>query len=196
MKGHFRKSPKDWKTYSDEELDLFLIESNAIEGVYGEGPHKAAKKAFKYLANFSHLTTRQVLRAHAILLKDIDPEIAGWWRRCDVWIGGEKKEFQSVEIIENKVTECLLRIHDTFGRKYQDNDKVQLAILHHVMFEDIHPFRDGNGRVGRMIYNWHRLRLGLPLHIIKAGWEQQEYYKWFRRGKERTVEPEFPSVFM
>jgi Fic family protein len=48
----------------------------------------------------------------------------------------------------------------------------------HIEFEYIHPFVDGNGRVGRMVYNAHRLLLGQPIHIIEES-EKNEYYKWF-----------------
>ena len=48
----------------------------------------------------------------------------------------------------------------------------------HVGFEMIHPFPDGNGRVGRLIYCWMREKMGLPIHIIKES-EKQGYYKWF-----------------
>lgn len=48
-------------------------------------------------------------------------------------------------------------------------------------FEKIHPFEDGNGRVGRMLYNINRLNAGLDLHIIHEGKEQIEYYKWFNK---------------
>ena len=58
--------------------------------------------------------------------------------------------------------------------KRSDNTK-----MIHVIFEKIHPFRDGNGRVGRILYNIHRLLVGLPIHIIHEGVEQMEYYKWF-----------------
>lgn len=50
---------------------------------------------------------------------------------------------------------------------------------HHVEYEIIHPFVDGNGRTGRMFMNWERLKGGLPILVIHEGEEQQEYYKWF-----------------
>ena len=50
----------------------------------------------------------------------------------------------------------------------------------HIRFEKIHPFEDGNGRVGRIIMNYQRLKQGLPLLVIHVGEEQQEYYEWFR----------------
>lgn len=53
----------------------------------------------------------------------------------------------------------------------------------HVAFERIHPFRDGNGRVGRIIMNAQRLQAGLPILIIPAS-ERRLYYEWFRGGND------------
>jgi Fic family protein len=52
-----------------------------------------------------------------------------------------------------------------------------------VAFERIHPFRDGNGRVGRIIMNAQRLQAGLPILIIPAS-ERRLYYEWFRGGND------------
>ena len=48
----------------------------------------------------------------------------------------------------------------------------------HIGFEKIHPFIDGNGRLGRILMNWQRIQCGLDILVI---WEieKQEYYKWF-----------------
>lgn len=50
----------------------------------------------------------------------------------------------------------------------------------HAMFEEIHPFRDGNGRTGRMIMWYDQLQRGEDIWLIHAGEEQQAYYKWLR----------------
>jgi len=47
----------------------------------------------------------------------------------------------------------------------------------HVEFENIHPFEDGNGRVGRILMNLQRIFSGMSVLIIHEGTEQQEYYK-------------------
>lgn len=57
------------------------------------------------------------------------------------------------------------------------------AKLVHVEFEDLHPFPDGNGRTGRILYNWHRIQLGLPVHVIHEGDEQYDYYQWFHKAR-------------
>jgi len=69
-------------------------------------------------------------------------------------------------------------VHSDF--QFSDMSKDECTKQCHVLFEKIHPFIDGNGRTGRMVYNWHRLKLGLPIHIIHEGKEQFKYYKWFK----------------
>jgi len=55
--------------------------------------------------------------------------------------------------------------------------------LSHIEFENIHPFEDGNGRVGRILMNIQCLNAGLPLLVIHTGKEQQKYYTWFDSSK-------------
>jgi len=48
----------------------------------------------------------------------------------------------------------------------------------HVFFEHVHPFVDGNGRIGRMLMNWERIRAGLDILVIRED-EKEKYYDWF-----------------
>lgn len=64
------------------------------------------------------------------------------------------------------------------GREWLDVDLDEFTKKCHIKFEHIHPFVDGNGRIGRLLYNWHRLRLGLPIKIIYYK-NRREYYDWF-----------------
>lgn len=159
-----------------EDVIEFLTESNAIEGVFGEEALEDALKAWDYSLTYGksenpdYLDLRVMLRIHKYLLQRRDPRIAGKLRECDVWIGGEHKKFISTPILQAQVIEALKLIK---GLKEDPKHA-------HIRFEGVHPFEDGNGRVGRILYNWQRLNMGLPLHIIHAGEEQQEYYQWFR----------------
>ena len=161
---------------SKEEIAEFLTESNAIEGVFGEEALEDATKAWTYALTYGraenpeYLELRVLLRIHKYLMQRQNPRIAGKLRECDVWIGGEHKKFISTPILQAQVIDVLKKIN----RLEEDPQKA------HVLFEGVHPFEDGNGRIGRILYNWQRLNMGLPLHIIHSGEEQQEYYKWFR----------------
>jgi DNA phosphorothioation-dependent restriction protein DptG len=61
-----------------------------------------------------------------------------------------------------------------------DSDNERICKAYHIEFEGIHPFEDGNGRVGRILLNVHRISVGLPILIIHEGAEQMKYYEWFR----------------
>jgi len=54
----------------------------------------------------------------------------------------------------------------------------------HIEFENLHPFLDGNGRIGRILYNLHRGRLKYPPHTIHEGEEQLRYYNWWKNDDE------------
>lgn len=158
----------------------FLKHSNYIEGEYSEEALEDAIKAWVYLKDKQVMTPQVIRHTHKILMKRLRPDIAGMWRRCDVMIGGQIKKFVSWQEFNKQLNKwcriVLLSIHSG-GEKWPRN---KCAKLNHIAFEDHHPFEDGNGRVGRMLYQWHRLQMGLKIKVIHEGEEQRAYYRWFR----------------
>ncbi len=158
----------------------FLDHSNRIESEYSIEALKDAVEAWEYFSNKGNpmFSFGTIIQTHQLLMKRLRPDIAGELRGCDVWAGGNKKHFTSLYLLEENINslcrDILRNIH------IRDTRTIFITMKYHVAFENIHPFEDGNGRVGRIIYNAHRLRLGLPIHVIHEGNEQMEYYKWFK----------------
>lgn len=159
------------------DVTEFLLHSNWIERERSTEALEDAEKAWKYIAGKKKITVNDVLEIHRLLTNRINPRIAGKIRDCDVWIGGEHKKFIGREILISQL-EQVLPLEASFDCT---DDPEQATKDCHVLFEHVHPFEDGNGRVGRIIYNWHRMQLGLPIHIITIGTEQHYYYEWFRK---------------
>jgi len=171
------------KEYEHEDIMEFLRESNAIEGVHDQDSLSHAAKAWYYLVGSKPLTEKVLLTTHKILMTNqcLKPNEKGYYRRVPVYIGG--REGLDFTKINNAMKDCINTAIDISkikktkeNREFLDN----LIKAHHVDFEKIHPFVDGNGRTGRMLMNWIRMKIGLPILIIHSGNEQLDYYKWFK----------------
>lgn len=153
-----------------DNLDLFLRESNAIEDVWDERSLLDAKRAWDYLISFDTLTKENILKAHDILMTNhLPPLERGYFRLVRVWIGGG--EAITAKMIPGLFDDWLEGANA--GSKWCDEKES------HIKFEKIHPFIDGNGRMGRIIMNWQRVKHGKPILVIYEK-EKQKYYEWFR----------------
>lgn len=151
----------------DDEFE-FIKQSNYIEAEYGTKALSDAINAWNFLRGSTGINLVNMIHCHHIMMIGIDSSIAGKIRKQDVWIGGCIKPFINVQLINDN-------LEHLFSKMVKGGLEPKEA---HIQFEYIHPFVDGNGRVGRMIWQAHRLQLGLPIEIIKES-EKHEYYKWF-----------------
>jgi Fic family protein len=155
-----------------EEIN-FLSESNKIESEYSKEALNDAKQAWMMAKLFSDesMSIDYILGIHRRLMKRLNPRIAGKIRSCPVMIGGETKWNDREEIKEELRLLCNPGMYPISSES--------LIKRWHIQFEYIHPFEDGNGRIGRILMNIQRLKIELPLLVIHEGKEQLNYYKWF-----------------
>lgn len=130
------------------------------------------------------LSTRLIKKVHNILLDSVRGQShdRGNFRKLQVHIGRSHKieEATYVPPIAGEVPELMSNLERYIHSEEKDS-LVQLAIVH-AQFEMIHPFMDGNGRVGRIImplFLYHKKVLSSPMFYLSAYFEahREEYYK-------------------
>ncbi len=173
----------------EEDLNKFIWESNAIENVKSQEAFDDSYSAWRYIQgqidNFTKISIPAIERIHSEVMRRLQLDIAGKFRDTDMVVGGGGKITGHKEVqsqMENWIR--LYSVIPTFGRASTDEGKGLIAghiKKAHIAFENIHPFYDGNGRVGRLIMLWQRVVAGLPIEIIYER-QKEKYYEWFREG--------------
>ena len=103
-----------------------------------------------------------VLAIHRALLAGAEPKIAGHWRTDQLWMGGARYSPHGAKFVPprpGRLAHALEDLED-FAQS-EDMPPIPFAAITHAQFEAIHPFTDGNGRVGRAVIHalWHRMEL-------------------------------------
>lgn len=106
------------------------------------------------------IDSQAILEMHRALLEQSNPEIVGQWRDQQVWIGGGQLGPHAAQFVPPHDERVGVLMDDliTFANREDLPVLAQTAVAH-AQFETIHPFPDGNGRVGRALIQ-SMLRLG------------------------------------
>lgn len=130
------------------------------------------------------LSLRLVLELHGKLMKGVRGEFAtpGQFRRTQNWIGLPGCTLQTASFIPPPPDQLMdsLGEWETFIHTRDMPPLIQIALLHY-QFEAIHPFLDGNGRVGRLLITLFLIErdiLPTPLLYLSAFFEatRRDYY--------------------
>ena len=118
---------------------------------------KNYRKAMQHaveLFNSIPLCVRLIKEVHKILLNDVRgaTKTPGQFRKTQNWIGKPGSSIDEASFVPPK-PEMLNDIMSNFEKylNYDDKDVIVQAAIVHAQFEIIHPFLDGNGRIGRML---------------------------------------------
>lgn len=164
------------------ETGLILFENIAPEGkeLWEIDWAKNHKDAFDYMISYKdNLARKFILTLHKKLMYNILWKYAGKFRDVQVAIRGVDFLPPPPEKIHDEF-KTLMRWYGSNKNKYHP---VVVAAYFHFVFESIHPFRDGNGRVGRLLLNFMLNKNGLPMIDIKNT-NRIEYYKSLQEAQE------------
>jgi Fic family protein len=118
----------------------------------------------------STITEKNILELHDILFSGFC-EGAGNYRNGQVYLEGSDHmpppAFEVPQLIQDLL--------EWLEKNPEELRPIELAAIFHHKFVEIHPFDDGNGRVGRLLMNLLLIKNGYPLTVIKT-LDRRRYY--------------------
>lgn len=167
----------------NQAIDLYkngiVPAGKTIREVYEIENFKSVKK---YREQYKGSLSIDLIRSlHALIMKNIDDESAGIFRRTDdIIIGGCDIRPTPAELIEPELLERIEYYHSRIKEGYHPFEE---AIMMHYFFEIIHPFADGNGRVGREMLNFLLSKNRYP-RLLFPGKSRHEYLLALKHGDD------------
>lgn len=190
--------------------ELLLFENRAMPGV----PVDDVEEVSNYVAAMQHglrrlrggfpLSLRLIREMHAILLKGGrgSNQTPGEFRRSQNWIGGTRPgNAEFVPPPPDRLMECL----DPFEKfLHEESESMPLLVklgLIHVQFETIHPFLDGNGRLGRLLITLllcEKKALREPLLYLSLYFKTHRayYYELLQRVRTNAAWEDWLAFFL
>lgn len=190
--------------------DLLLFENEAVPGV----PIDDVEEVSNYVAAMQHglrrikggfpLSLRLIREIHGILLRGGRGanKTPGEFRRSQNWIGGSRPGNAAfVPPPPERMMESLDRFeHFLHDEKHKLPVLVEAGLIH-VQFETIHPFLDGNGRLGRLLITLLLCAKGTlrePLLYLSLFFKahRERYYELLQRVRTEGVWEEWLAFFL
>ncbi|VVB74893.1 Fic/DOC family protein [Candidatus Tiddalikarchaeum anstoanum] len=170
-------------TYSLRETDLTLNDGLTVSGkekreFYEIENYSKLKEEFENKENIE-ISVELIKKIHKILLNNIDDNTKGNFRRIDVGIRGADFQPTPYIFIDDEINKLL----KWFNKNKRKIHPVELFGIFHQKFEEIHPFIDGNGRVGRELLRIMLSNAGLPTVFIDNK-NREEYLKCLDAGNK------------
>ena len=157
------------------DLDRFITEREIFEA-------KNLARVVSYIdtrAKEQELTLEVILLLHKMLISNIRDYVAGRFRKDDEYVRVANHIAPNPKEVMDRLTKMLAE-HNAASH---ENIIKRIAKLH-LTFEYIHPFVDGNGRIGRVINNYLLIREGfVPVNIKFI--DRKMYYEAFKEFDEK-----------
>jgi len=192
FKSEWKKYPESIKKEMLIDLSIsFTYNTNAIEGstiTLHEteeiirrkiAPNKSirdvqetisnSKVFFEVLNSKKDISEKDILLWHHKIFSDTKPDISGKFRDYLVRVGDYRApDWQDI-------SKMMKEFFEWYNKKKRVMHPVELAARAHYKFEKIHPFGDGNGRIGRLIIAYILRKENYPLLIIEYK-KRKSYY--------------------
>ncbi|MGH2638302.1 MAG: Fic family protein [Rhabdochlamydiaceae bacterium] len=149
------------------------------------------QKVFYEMLDYkSDLSLGTVLKWHKDLFSETKPDMAGKIRPYMVYITNSA----FIPPPPNELPSRLSTLFQWYSEVKSELNPVEMAGLLHLKFETIHPFGDGNGRVGRLLMNFVLHKNGYPMFDIRYE-DRRGYYRALERVQTKGEDGIFLQWF-
>jgi len=167
-------------------LDLEISSDLSLREVYEAKNLARVVEYIRCRSQERDLDIEMILLLHCMLLTGIDDSFAGRFRSQGEYV----KVANHIAAAPEQVAELIYKALVDYNSSL-DSSLIERIARFHLEFEYIHPFCDGNGRIGRVIINYQLERNGFPPVIIRDI-EKAAYYEACREyddlGKTRRMQ--------
>ena len=112
-----------------------------------------------------------ILKLHCILMQNIRDDAAGRFRTNKEWVRVGNHIGANPQFVHGFMSDLVEKYNTSDDQYFLDK-----IVYFHAEFENIHPFIDGNGRIGRLLINEQLDLLDLPPILIPNKSKNEEYY--------------------
>ena len=164
-------------------LDMEVSRDVSVREVF-EAKHLARVVGYiRTKSQESEIDREIILLLHQLLIGGINDQIAGRFRTKGEYVRVGTHIAPAPEHVERMIEATLVEYTSDHNSYFLDK-----IGKFHLEFETIHPFNDGNGRIGRVLINYQLQRLGFPGVIVRDR-EKKEYYQAFGDYREGPTSP-------
>ena len=146
--------------------------------------HAQAFNKLIELVKTNTITEENIKDLHKLFYNKINLEQAGIYRNKSIIVTGADIDFPKPDEIENRMNEFVKNI----PQMKMDMHPIKFAAMLHVIFVNIHPFIDGNGRVARLLMNLALLQAGYNITIIPPVL-RVDYIRVLQESNHNNFEP-------
>ncbi len=174
-------------TLTYDEVETVLLDQKGVEKPIADIMETLQhEKAFRNLINrrARPIDLINILELHEEIFKGLMAD-AGQWRRTNVVIRGAQFSPPRPEKVVMRMEE-LIKEYDQ--RDLEGEEPFTLGSWMHHGFESIHPFSNGNGRVGRLLLNLHLMKHNWPPVNVLPG-DREAYLKSLQAGNRGDLAP-------
>ncbi|AWB65535.1 cell filamentation protein Fic [Saccharobesus litoralis] len=173
-------------TLSEDQITAILDGKRVIAPPKEVQEAHNAIVAYDTINDWQPRNTQDLLMAHQILMKGL-VEDAGVYRKSGVGVMSGDQVVHMAPQAE-RVPKLMQELLEWVGNT--DLHPLIASCVFHYEFEFIHPFSDGNGRMGRlwqtlMLSKWHKVFINIPVESL-VHQHQEEYYLAIRRSTAQT----------